>query len=223
MVAGDAAHLFPASGAAISVSMLDAVNLAWKLGGAVHGWAPAGLLDTYHDERHLAGERALLQTQAQVALRRGHDAAADSLRDVFQEMLADEQPLRRIGALIAGSDVRYPPRLPQAHPLIGTFVPDLALHTHQGTTTVADLMHTARPVLLDLADRPELRDTADDWRHRIDIHTGETPHRPADALLIRPDAHIAWAATVDEPTETAAAALREALTFWFGPPSERTV
>ena len=47
-------------------------------GGAVRGWAPAGLLDSYHDERHLAGARTLLHTQAQVALRRGHDLAWQS-------------------------------------------------------------------------------------------------------------------------------------------------
>jgi 2-polyprenyl-6-methoxyphenol hydroxylase-like FAD-dependent oxidoreductase len=40
--------------------MLDTVNLAWKLAAAIHGWAPTGLLDTYPDERHLAGARALL-------------------------------------------------------------------------------------------------------------------------------------------------------------------
>ena len=44
-------------------------------------------------------------------------------------------------------------------------------------------------------------------------------HRPADALLIRPDAHIAWAATIDEPADTAAPALREALSGWFGTPA----
>ena len=54
-------------------------------------------------------------------------------------------------------------------------------------------MRTARPVLLDLADRPDLRETARHWQHRVDIHIAETDHRPADALLIRPDAHIAWA------------------------------
>jgi hypothetical protein len=43
-------------------------------------------------------------------------------------------------------------------------------------------------------------------------------HRPADALLIRPDAHIAWAAAIDEPTDTAAPTLREALSGWFGTP-----
>jgi hypothetical protein len=100
--------------------------------------------------------------------------------------------------------------------LIGTFAPDLTLHTDQGTTSVAQLMHTARPILLDLADRSDLRETARDWQQRVDIHTAETNRRPADAILIRPDAHIAWAATIDEPTETAAPALREALSGWFG-------
>ena len=104
------------------------------------------------------------------------------------------------------------------HALTGTFAPDLTLHTDQGTTSVAELMHTARPILLDLADRPDLRETAGGWRHRIGIHTGETDHRSADALLIRPDAHIAWAATIDEPTDTAVLALREALSGWFGTP-----
>jgi hypothetical protein len=47
---------------------------------------------------------------------------------------------------------------------------------------IGELMHTARPILLDLADRPDLRETARDWQHRIDIHTAETDHRPADAL-----------------------------------------
>jgi hypothetical protein len=100
--------------------------------------------------------------------------------------------------------------------LIGTFAPDLTLQADRGATSLAELMHTGRPVFLDLADRSDLRETARDWRHRIDIHTAETDHRPADALLIRPDAHIAWAATVDEPTDTAAPTLREALSGWFG-------
>ena len=188
LLAGDAAHLFPAPGVALNAGLVDTVNLAWKLAAAIDGWAPAGLLDTYHDERHLAGERTLLHTRAQVALRRGHDPAADALRELFQELLADEQPLRRIGAFIAGTDIRYPPPGPEDHALTGTFVPDLTLHTDQGTTSVAELMHTARPVLLDLADRPDLREAARHWRDRIDIHTAETDHRPADALLIRPDA-----------------------------------
>jgi 2-polyprenyl-6-methoxyphenol hydroxylase-like FAD-dependent oxidoreductase len=218
LLAGDAAHLFPAPGVALNVGLLDTVNLAWKLAADIHGWAPAGLLDTYHDERHLAGARTLLHTRAQVALRRGHDPAAEALRELFQELLVDEQPLRRIGALIAGSDIRYPSPGHDHHALIGTFAPDLALRTDRGATSVAELMHGARPVLVDLADRRDLRATARDWQHRVDIHTAETAHRPADALLIRPDAHVAWAVTVDEPNDTAAPALREALSGWFGTP-----
>jgi hypothetical protein len=153
-----------------------------------------------------------------VALRRGHDPAAEALRDLFGELLTDEQPLRRIGALIAGADIRYPLPSPSQHPLTGTFAPDLTLHTGQGSTSVAELMHPARPVLLDLADRPDLREAARDWRHRVDIHTADTDHRPADALLIRPDAYIAWAATIGESAGTAAPALQEALSYWFGTP-----
>jgi SP family arabinose:H+ symporter-like MFS transporter len=61
-----------------------------------------------------------------------------------------------------------------------------------------------------------------DWRHRVDIHTAETDHRPANALLIRPDVHIAWAAATGEPVGTNAPALREALWSWFGAPLKTT-
>lgn len=216
LLAGDAAHLFPATGVALNAGMLDAVNLAWKLVADIQGGASDDLLDTYHDERHLAGARTMLHTRAQVALRRGHDPAAEALRAVFQELLTDEQPLRRMAALIAGADIRYPLPNPNDHALTGAFAPDLTLHTDDGTTSVAELLHTARPVLLDLAERTDLRETARHWQHRIDIRTAKTDSRPADALLIRPDGHIAWAATIDEPADTAEAGLRAALSSWYG-------
>ncbi len=218
LMAGDAAHLFPSPGVALGAGLLDSVNLGWKLAADIQGWAPDGLLDTYHDERRLACARNMLHAQAQVAIRRGHDPAAVALRELFQELLVDEQPLRRLGGLMAGSEVRYPSPGYDHHALIGTFAPDLALHTDRGATSVADLMHGGRPILLDLADRADLRETARDWQHRVDVHAADTDHRPADALLIRPDAHVAWAATIDEPTGTAAPALREALSGWFGTP-----
>jgi 2-polyprenyl-6-methoxyphenol hydroxylase-like FAD-dependent oxidoreductase len=218
LMAGDAAHLFPSPGVALGAGLLDSVNLGWKLAADVQGWAPAGLLDTYQDERRLAAARNMLHAQAQIAIRRGHDSAAVALRELFQELLVDEQPVRRLGALMAGSDVRYPFPGHDRNPLIGTFAPDLALRSDVGATSVAELMHGARPVLLDLADRPDLRETAGDWRHRVDVRTAETDRRPADALLIRPDAHVAWAAGVDEPGDAALPALRDALSRWFGTP-----
>ena len=216
LLAGDAAHQFPATGIGINFGMTDAVNLAWKLAAVIAGWAPAGLLDTYHDERHFAGARALLQTRAQVALRRGQDPAAEALRELFGELLADEQPLRRLGALIAGTSIRYPMPGPSQHALDGTFVPDLTLHTGQGTTSVAELMHAASPVLLDLAAPAAISVRLPGTGSLASTSTPPRPdHRPADALLIRPDAYIAWAAATGVPAGTAAPALRETLTRWL--------
>lgn len=218
LLAGDAAHQFPATGVALNAGMIDAANLAWKLAAEVQGWAPLGLLNTYHSERHAAAQRTLLHTRAQMALRRGHDAAAQALRDVFQELLSDEAPLRRIGALVAGADIRYPQPDGAKHALNGAFAPDLTLETAHGTTSVAQLMHPARPLFLDLADRPELRKTAERWAHRIDIHTADNAGRPADAIVIRPDGHIAWAAPVGEASALLLPALGGTLAAWFGPP-----
>ena len=158
----------------------------------------------------------MLHAQAQVAIRRGHDPAAVALRELFQELLADEQPLRRLGGLMSGAEVRYPFPGHDRHALIGTFAPDLALRTDGGATSVAELMHSSGPVFLNLADRSDLHETVRAWQDRVDICTAETDRRPADALLIRPDAHIVWAAAVDEPTGAAVPALRAALTNWFG-------
>src|SRR3954454_15253804 len=105
--------------------MLDAANLAWKLTARVEGQATAGLLDTYTDERRSAAERTLLHTRAQVALRRAHGPGGEAIRALFVELSADEQPLRRLGALMAGTDVGSPPS--DAHPLVGTLVTDRTL------------------------------------------------------------------------------------------------
>jgi hypothetical protein len=158
----------------------------------------------------------MLHTQAQVALRRGLDPAAEALRTLVQELLTDEQALRRMGALIAGGDIGYPLPNPNQHPLTGTFAPNLTLLTEHGTTSVAELMRPGRPILLDLADRADLRELARGWESRVDVCTAKAEERPADALLIRPDAHIAWATGTGEPADTAATGLRDALSCWFG-------
>ncbi|MFB7948525.1 FAD-dependent monooxygenase [Kitasatospora phosalacinea] len=221
LLAGDAAHLFPATGVAISAGMLDAVDLAWKLAADLHGRAPDGLLDSYQDERRTANARTMLHTQAQVALRRGTDPAAEALREVLQELLTDEQPLRRTAALVAGADLRHPLPGPSGHhPLAGSFLPADA------SAGFDPLLPTARPVLLDLADRADLRRAAAGWRSRVDLRTADADTaggrtdggRTADAVLVRPDGYVAWAAAVGEPAERAAPALRAALAHWFGAP-----
>jgi 2-polyprenyl-6-methoxyphenol hydroxylase-like FAD-dependent oxidoreductase len=213
-LAGDAAHLFPAGGVAVNAGMLDAANLAWKLAGSVQGWAPSGLLDTYSDERRTAAERTLLHTRAQVALRRGYGPGGDALRALFLELTADEQPLRRLGALMAGTDVGSP--MADAHPLVGSFATDRVLHVEHQDPRFVGLLSRGRPVLLDLADRADLRELAAQWDGRVDVASATIDEPPADALLILPDARIAWAATVDETGETALLALRIALSTWSG-------
>lgn len=215
-LAGDAAHLFPAGGVAVNAGMLDAANLAWKLTGSVRGWAPGGLLDTYTQERRAAAERTLLHTRAQVALRRAHGPGGDALRRLFLELATDEQPLRRLGALMAGTDVGE--SRTDAHPPVGAYATDRVLHADQDDPRFAGLLGNGRPALLDLADRGDLREPARHWGERLDVVSATLDERPADALLILPDARIAWAAAVHEPGETAVSALREAATTWLGHP-----
>jgi 2-polyprenyl-6-methoxyphenol hydroxylase-like FAD-dependent oxidoreductase len=218
LLAGDAAHLFSGGGGApLNVALLDAVNLGWKLAAQVRGAAPAGLLDTYHTERHAAGERALMHTRAQSALL-GSSVEAAALRGLFGELLQDQQPLRRIADMISGADIRYamPGDGAQAHPLLGRFAPDLPLVTATGPTRVAEILRPARPVLLDLADRQALRDAAGAWRDRIEVVTARGEQPPADALLIRPDGYVAWVAALDDTDRRLQAGLRDALAAWFG-------
>lgn len=51
-LAGDAAHLFaPTGGVGMNTGIGDAVDLGWKLHGAVQGWGGSRLLDSYEAER----------------------------------------------------------------------------------------------------------------------------------------------------------------------------
>jgi hypothetical protein len=150
-----------------------------------------------------------------VALRRGYGPGGDALRALFLELTADEQPLRRLGALMAGTDTGSP--MSAAHPLVGTFATDRALRVDHEDPRFAGLLSEGRPVLLDLADHADLRELAGRWGGRVDVVSVGLDDRPADVLLILPDARIAWTATVDEPGD-ALPALREALTTWLGPP-----
>lgn len=66
LLAGDAAHIHPPTGGqGLNLGLQDAFNLGWKLAAEVDGWAPAGLLDSYHAERHPVGAAVLDNTRAQ--------------------------------------------------------------------------------------------------------------------------------------------------------------
>jgi hypothetical protein len=132
-------------GPGLNLGLQDAVNLGWKLAAQVHGWAPPGLLASYHAERHPVGARVLMQTQAQMALMApGTDITA--LRAMFLELLADEHCLRQVAELMAGADIRYEMNVggTPSHPLLGRWAPDIPLATDSGASRLAELMRTGR-------------------------------------------------------------------------------
>lgn len=214
---GDAAHVHSAvGGPGLNLGMQDVLNLGWKLAAAVHGTAPAGLLDTYESERRPAGERVIMHSRAQSALL-SPGANITALRSLVTELLGDTAAVRRIADLMAGADLHYPARFDgPAHPLTGRWAPDLPVRVEGRETRVAELLRAARPVLLDLAGRADLTAAARGWADRVDVVTATTPEAPAEALLVRPDGYVAWAGEHD------AAGLRQALDLWFGAPARST-
>ena len=219
LLAGDAAHVHsPVGGQGLNTGVQDAVNLGWKLAQVVRQTSPAGLLDTYHAERHPVAARVLQNTMAQTALTR-QDDRTDALRDTMSGLLSMDQPRKRIAAMMSGLDIHYD--LGAGHPLLGRRMPDLDLATADGPQRVFTLLHDARPVLLNLGEPGSLDITP--WADRVRL-TDATYAGPWElpvlgvvtapaAVLIRPDGHVAWAGDHPQP------GLPDALTTWFGPPT----
>jgi 2-polyprenyl-6-methoxyphenol hydroxylase-like FAD-dependent oxidoreductase len=216
---GDAAHVYSGvGGPGLNLGMQDALNLGWKLAAEVNGWAPEGLLETYHSERHPVGQRVIMHTRAQMALL-SPGANISALRELFGELLHDRNNVQHVADLMAGADIRYDTRTSELpHPMAGRWMPDLVLPAGNKATRVAELLHPAMPILLDLAGRTDLAETAKGWMDRITVITAPTADRPADAVLIRPDGYVAWAADCETPR--AADGLRHTLQTWFGAPAQ---
>jgi 2-polyprenyl-6-methoxyphenol hydroxylase-like FAD-dependent oxidoreductase len=207
LLVGDAAHVHsPMGGPGLNLGMQDAVNVGWKLAAAVHGWAPAGLLDTYESERRPVGERVMMHSLAQLALAApGPEVSA--LRELFGELAGQPEVVRHLARTLAGSDVRYD--VGDGHSLSGLMVPDLLLDDGRRVT---DLLRDARGVLLD-ASGGAASVVAAPWADRVDPVSGRITDGPA-VLLVRPDGYVACA--VDTFGITDEARLHQALTRWFG-------
>jgi 2-polyprenyl-6-methoxyphenol hydroxylase-like FAD-dependent oxidoreductase len=219
LLAGDSAHVhYPAGGQGLSLGVQDAVNLGWKLAQVVKAISPESLLDSYQAERHPVAARAIRHTMAQAALQR-RDERMHALVDVVSELAQMDEPRKQLAGMISGLDIHYD--LGEGHPLLGRRIPDLDLAGADGPFRVFDLLHDARPVLLNLRESGELDVTG--WKERLlrcdAAYAGawELPviglvAAPA-AVLIRPDGYVAW---VGEGTDDGLVA---ALTTWLGPPT----
>ncbi|MFE9143919.1 FAD-dependent monooxygenase [Streptomyces tubercidicus] len=249
LLAGDAAHIhFPAAGQGLNTGLQDAMNLGWKLAAEINGWAPPGLLDSYHTERHPVGRAVTENTEVQTLLMEltllpPYQRPAAALRTLMTELLGIEEVNRLLADRISAIDTAYPPTtaeadtetetetdtgptpVPDHDPLTGRRMPDIAL-TAAGSEAVRvyELLPPGRFVLLDLAGDERLRQTVTEgWGSRVTAHTVTHHEQRTDLdgvreILIRPDGHIAWA------TRTPALPDRRierhhALTAWAGAPA----
>ncbi len=197
--AGDAAHIhLPIGGQGVNLGIQDAFNLGWKLAATARGWAPDGLLDSYHTERHPVAARVLRNTRAQgVITNLSQDENLAAVRDIFIDLLRLPEANQFIAGMMSGLDVQYP--------CVGPRMIDLDLTTEDGPTRLSRLMHSGRGLLLSFDDTPR---SIGRWADRIDHVTAKTDEN-LDAVLIRPDGYIAWSGADGQPLETA-------LGKWFG-------
>jgi 2-polyprenyl-6-methoxyphenol hydroxylase-like FAD-dependent oxidoreductase len=219
VLAGDAAHVHPPiSGQGLNIGVQDAVNLGWKLARVVRGPTPESLLDTYHAERHPVGARVLRNTMALTAIYRKDDRI-DALREMMCELVQKDAPRKQYVAMVSGLDIHYD--FGSGHPMLGRRVPDLDLVTAKGPLRVFTLLHSARPVLLNLGEPGGFDITPwAPWVQSIDAKYEGGWNLPSlgvvpapTALLVRPDGYVAWVG------ERAESGLTDALTTWFGPPA----
>ncbi|MFI9209329.1 rifampin monooxygenase [Streptomyces sp. NPDC053253] len=198
-LAGDAAHIHPPTGGqGLNLGIQDAFNLGWKLAAEVNGWAPKGLLDSYHAERHPVGAAVLDNTRAQIQLM-STEPGPQSVRRLLAELMDIEEVNRYLIEKITAIGVRYD--FGEGHELLGRRLRDLRL-THG---RLYERMHTGRGLLLDRTGNLSVAGWADRVDHVVDA--GEELDVPA--VLLRPDGHVAW---VGEDQQELLGCLAE----WFG-------
>jgi len=185
LLAGDAAHIHsPFGGQGLSLGLVDAANLGWKLAAVVRNAAPATLLDTYTAERRPVAEAVLANTLAQLAILRP-DPQSGAMRDLVATLMQDDGANRIIGEAMSGLGARY--ALGATHDAVGRLIGDGPVRFQGQPAMLYDLMQDGSAVLLAA--------TADD---AVMAHAGKRAIRCATidtgpSLLVRPDGCVAWA------------------------------
>ncbi|WP_328892963.1 rifampin monooxygenase [Streptomyces sp. NBC_00236] len=202
LLAGDAAHIHPPTGGqGLNLGVQDAFNLGWKLAAEIHGWAPEGLLDSYHSERHPVGAAVLDNTRAQITLL-GTDPGATALRALYTKLMGFEEVNRYMTGMITALDIRYD--VGEGHALLGRRMPDVELKDGR---RLYSLMHRGRGLLVDRTGRLSVAG----WADRVDHVVDGSEDLDVPAVLLRPDGHVVWAGEDQQE-------LLDRLPRWFGAP-----
>jgi 2-polyprenyl-6-methoxyphenol hydroxylase-like FAD-dependent oxidoreductase len=182
LLAGDAAHIHPPTGGqGLNLGIQDAFNLGWKLAAEVNGWAPEGLLDSYHTERRPVAVDVLDNTRAQMELI-SLEPGPQAVRRLVSELMDFEEVNRYLIEKITAIGVRYD--FGAGHELLGRRLRDVALK--QGR--LYELLHGGRGLLLDQTGQLSVAG----WADRIDHVVDSSEELDAPAALLRPDGHVAW-------------------------------
>jgi len=199
----------------MNAGLQDAANLGWKLAAAVHGWAPDGLLDSYHTERYPIGRAVLRGSGALLRLALAQSQATRAARWLLANVVGRfGSPPALVGRAVSGISIAY--AVPRGeHRLVGRRAPDVRLMPGKaGETRLYEILRGGRFVLLTPAGAGAAMGRR--WAGRVDSAT------PADAtlpmVLVRPDGYVAWATDETAPASRDEA-LRTALTRWCGQPT----
>ncbi|MBQ0892059.1 rifampin monooxygenase [Micromonospora sp. U56] len=199
LLAGDAAHIHPpVGGQGLNLGIQDAFNLGWKLAAEINGWAPEGLLDSYHTERHPVAADVLENTRAQMQLL-SPEPGAQAVRRLVSELMDFENVNRYLIEKITAIGVSYD--FGAGHELLGRRMRDIGLKRGR----LYELLHDGRGLLLDRTGRLSVTG----WADRIDHVVDGSDELDVPAVLLRPDGHVAWAGE-DQ------ADLLSQLPRWFG-------
>ncbi|WP_328418630.1 rifampin monooxygenase [Micromonospora sp. NBC_00389] len=182
LLAGDAAHIHPPMGGqGLNLGVQDAFNLGWKLAAEINGWAPEGLLDSYHTERHPVAADVLDNTRAQSELI-STEPGPQAVRRLVSELMNFEDVNRYLTEKITAIAVRYD--FGEGHELLGRRMRDIGLKRGR----LYELMHDGRGLLLDQTGRLSVTGWADRVDHVVDV----SEELDLPAVLLRPDGHVAW-------------------------------
>jgi 2-polyprenyl-6-methoxyphenol hydroxylase-like FAD-dependent oxidoreductase len=199
LLAGDAAHIHPPTGGqGLNLGIQDAFNLGWKLAAEVSGWAPEGLLDSYHTERHPVAADVLDNTRAQMELM-SLEPGPRSVRRLVSELMDFEEVNRYLIEKVTAIGVRYD--FGEGHELLGRHMRDVGLQRGR----LYGLMHRGRGLLLDQTGRLSVAG----WADRVDHVVDGSEELDVPAALLRPDGHVAWVGADQQD-------LLSQLPRWFG-------